>query len=249
LADSQFGFREGCSTIDAILRVKALSEEAKSQGGVALAVSLDIANAFNTLPWECIMGALKFHRVPPYLVAVIRDYFRDRKIRYTGRYAVQCSKKMERGVPQRSVLGPLLWDIEYNWVLRGDLPPGVDLVCYADDTLVVARGRDWSQAISTANIGTNLVVRRIGMLGLRVAVEKTEAMWLCQKDKRPPPNTSISINGVYVEVGSTLKYLGLTLDKTLSFRDYFAQMVPRIRKEVSNFGIIASIASEHRGTK
>lgn len=77
---------------------------------MALAVSLDIANAINTFPWECIMGALKFHRVSPYLVAVIRNYFRDRVIRYTGRY-VQYSKEMERGngVPQG--LEPLLWDI------------------------------------------------------------------------------------------------------------------------------------------
>jgi len=46
LADYQFGFREGRSTVEAILRVRALSDEAVSRGGVALAVSLDIANAF-----------------------------------------------------------------------------------------------------------------------------------------------------------------------------------------------------------
>lgn len=125
--------------------------------------------------------------------------------------------------------------VRYNWVLRGALTPGVDLVCYADDTLIVARGRDWDQAAVAANVEVNLVVRRIGMLGLRVAAEKTEAMWFCQKGKRLPLDTSISINGVHFGVGSGLKYLGLTLDKTWSFRDHFAQMAPRIRKEVSNF--------------
>jgi len=80
LAESQFGFREGRSTVDAILRVRALAEEAVSRGGVMIAVSLDISNAFNTLPWECIRAALRHHGVPRYLRRLVEDYFRDRKI-------------------------------------------------------------------------------------------------------------------------------------------------------------------------
>ncbi|CAK1603281.1 unnamed protein product [Parnassius mnemosyne] len=49
LADSQFGFRRERSTVDAIMRVRFLSEQAVFQGGVALAISLDIVNAFNSL--------------------------------------------------------------------------------------------------------------------------------------------------------------------------------------------------------
>ncbi|KAA5586033.1 reverse transcriptase family protein, partial [Pseudomonas aeruginosa] len=67
LSTEQFGFREGRSTIDAVMRVRALSDEAVGRGGVALAVSLDIANAFNTLPWSVIAGALQYHGVPAYL--------------------------------------------------------------------------------------------------------------------------------------------------------------------------------------
>jgi len=49
LHEEQYGFREGRSTIDAILLVRSLREATVTEGGVALAVSLDIANAFNTL--------------------------------------------------------------------------------------------------------------------------------------------------------------------------------------------------------
>ena len=86
LAANQFGFREGRSTIDAILQVKALSDQVTSGGGVLIAVSLEISNAFNTLPWEQISRALEYHRVPPYLRAAIRDYLRGRYITFTGRY-------------------------------------------------------------------------------------------------------------------------------------------------------------------
>ncbi|KAL0803257.1 hypothetical protein ABMA28_017258 [Loxostege sticticalis] len=62
LADNQYGFRRGRSTIDAIERVKALAQEEVARGGCIVAVSLDIANAFNTLPHGCIEEALKYHR-------------------------------------------------------------------------------------------------------------------------------------------------------------------------------------------
>lgn len=46
-------------------------------------MSLDIANVFNTLRWECVRGALRYHRVPAYIQEVIEDYFRDRQIEYS----------------------------------------------------------------------------------------------------------------------------------------------------------------------
>ena len=50
----QYGFRPGSSTIDAINRVKRIAEGPVKQGGVALAVSVDIVNAFNSKPWRAI---------------------------------------------------------------------------------------------------------------------------------------------------------------------------------------------------
>nr|XP_012227646.1 PREDICTED: uncharacterized protein LOC105675229 [Linepithema humile] len=52
LLEDQFGFREGRSTTDAITHLRALSDQIVGEGDVALAVSLDIVNAFNSLPWE-----------------------------------------------------------------------------------------------------------------------------------------------------------------------------------------------------
>ncbi|XP_072746727.1 uncharacterized protein [Anoplolepis gracilipes] len=50
LHEEQYGFREGRSTVDAVLRVRALTESAVERGRVALAVALDVSNAFNILP-------------------------------------------------------------------------------------------------------------------------------------------------------------------------------------------------------
>ncbi|XP_037292216.1 uncharacterized protein LOC119188596 [Manduca sexta] len=191
LAACQYGFRRGRSTIHAILRVKALAEDAVARGRVVLAVSLDIANAFNTMPWACINEALRYHEVPPYL-------------RRLG-----------------SVLGPLLWNIGYDWVLRGTNLRGVAVVCYADDTLVTATARTFQRASLLASFGTELVVRRIRRLGLAVALHKTEALAFHGPRSRPPIEAYISVEGVRIPVGSKMKYLGLHLDSRWDFRAHF----------------------------
>ncbi|XP_028030396.1 uncharacterized protein LOC114243195 [Bombyx mandarina] len=84
MSAEQYGFREGRSTVGAILRVRSLSDEAVSRGGVALAVSLDIANAFNTLPWNVIGGALERRGMPLYLRWLVGSYLGAMLVVCTG---------------------------------------------------------------------------------------------------------------------------------------------------------------------
>jgi hypothetical protein len=79
--DSQFGYRKGRSTADAIGRVRALVEGAVLRSYVALAVSIDVVNAFNSIPWDRIGRAT---RVLPYLRGVVRAFLRGRSIVYIG---------------------------------------------------------------------------------------------------------------------------------------------------------------------
>jgi len=141
-------------------------------GGVLLAVSLDIRNAFNTLPWRWIAAALEHHGAPRYLSAIIRDYFRDRILEYIDRDGLVQERGVGCGVPQGSVWGPLLWNLAYDHILRCALPPGSTVVCYADDTLVLAGEKSWGEAVATANLAMANVVRSIRALGLEVAAQK-----------------------------------------------------------------------------
>jgi len=95
----QFGFRRSRSTTDAILRVRAFMEAAVQEGRVNIAVSLDISNAFNTLPWDRIGRALQHHGVPLYIGRVLRGYFSGRSLEFRGDDGAPVVRGVYRGVP------------------------------------------------------------------------------------------------------------------------------------------------------
>ena len=125
---------------------------------MALAVSLDVVNAFNSIPWDRICRALEFHWVPAYLRGVVQAFLRDRSIVYTVRGGGMTERAVYRGVPQGPVLGPLLWNIAYDAVLRAPMPPDSALACYANDMLVLVWGTAWGKTIRLAELAVACVV-------------------------------------------------------------------------------------------
>lgn len=183
-----------------------------STGGVAIAVSLDISNAFNSLPGRVINDALDKRKFPEYLRHIIRDYLSNRSVVYRVRDGFTKRGSMCAGVPQGSVLGPLLWDVAFDPVLRLEQEEGCCTVCYADDTLIVATAAGAFDAALRANIMAARVVRCIKRLGLQVAAEKTEAFLSRQKEEA-------SLNAADI----CRQHLHLHLDIYEISRDYYRQ--------------------------
>ena len=111
LSDRQYGFRKARSTIDAIKMVTGLAENAIHGRGCTIkycvVVTLDVRNAFNSTNWNLIRKSLATIGVPTYLAAIIDSYLKERTLWYDTddgpkEYVVSA------GVPQGSVLGPLL---------------------------------------------------------------------------------------------------------------------------------------------
>lgn len=95
------------------------------------------------------------------------------KIRYMGIDGQQHMRPMEAGVPQGSVLGPVLWNVAYDSVLKmAENEEYCQIVCYADDTIVIVTGMNVEQTILESRAFTTRVINHISRLGLSVAVEK-----------------------------------------------------------------------------
>ncbi|XP_076545265.1 uncharacterized protein LOC143305456 [Osmia lignaria lignaria] len=141
---------------------------------------------------------------------IVGDYLRDRKIVYRGRNGQLHERDVDCGVPQGSAKGPTLWDLGYDPVLRVELPTGVSLTCFADDTHVLAVGRGWKRTSHLAEIGVAAVAAGIRRLGLQLAPHKTEAMWFYspRRGVAPPSQSVVRVSGVDVQVGKGHRYLG-----------------------------------------
>jgi len=220
LAPNQFGFRKYRSTCDALKKLKDVTVQATSGGGLAIVVSLDIRNAFNSIPWPRIRRALRHKGYPVYLQRILDSYLMDRNICYIGNDGKQHVRSMEAGVPQGSVLGPVLWNIAFDSVLRlADDEEFCEIICYADDTLVIIDGKDMEQTLLRASVFLTRVVNHIDRLGLSVAIEKTEAI-VFRANTINMTSDFIVVNNAQIKFATSIKYLGIMLDSRWAFNEH-----------------------------
>lgn len=237
LAETQFGFRKGKSTCDALILVKRIIKAKTEAGGVTIAVSLDIKNAFNSIPWDRIIIAMERKGFPMYLRNIIRSYLSERSIEYPIMGGGRGSRPVEAGVPQGSVLGPLLWNIAFDSVVNVASEPGCRTVCYADDTMVLASAVTVDSAVSRANLQVDLVLKRIRRLGLVVSAEKTEVVLFPGKTKiKAEDFPEIQVGEVTVKATTSMKYLGIILDSRLRFLEHFKYVEGKAAKVTRALG-------------
>lgn len=217
LSEAQHGFRKRRSCLTAIDRVVQFAQpglDAPVGGNPCQAiVLLDVQNAFNTIEHVAILRALVKRDCTPSMVRLINSYLWGRTISPQGENPETSGLPADRGVPQGSVLGPLLWIVAYDDVLRLPLLQGVELVCYADDLAVLVKANDWTSVRIRANDAIAQISAWMATVGLKLAPAKCE--WMSLSGKRKATCT-IVCDGVQVRREEVVRYLGVHLDPALS---------------------------------
>lgn len=200
--------------------------EAVAGGRIVAAISLDIKNTFNSIPWSAIRRAIQRKGFPAYLVRIISAYLSDRWICFPTMNGPQ-RRRVCHGVPQGSVLGPLLWNITFDKVLRTQKDPGSWVVCYADDTLILVENRNIDTVMEIAQDLLSRVLNNIKVLGFSVAQEKTEAILFGYHNRERPV---LRLDDFEIEFKSNIKYLGVILDNRWSFEPHFRYVATKVTR-------------------
>lgn len=132
---------------------------------MVIAVELDISYTFNSLSWRMIKRALMEKNVLANLRVVIHSYLSDRKLLYVDEDDRVVRRVMTCGVPQGSVLGPLLWDVAYNSVLDLQLSEDCTAMWYADDALVIVSDSTVESTVAGATVAVAMIYGEIWHLG------------------------------------------------------------------------------------
>ena len=224
LAQHQYGFRKARSTLDAIKIVvdSAKSAIARKRWKIGAkkycaVVTLDVKNAFNSAKWSFIHQALAAFGVPTYIRRIIGDYLNDRVLRYDTEEGYK-KYRISGGVPKGSVLGPVLWNIMYDAVLRLQLPDEAKIVGFADDIAVVVIAKFTEEVTRICNQSVDIIRRWLLSVGLHLAEHKTEAVLISSRKLRE--NIKIRIGDQEITSQPVIRYLGVMIDDRLSFKQH-----------------------------
>lgn len=180
-------------------------------------VTIDIQNAFNTASWDVIKKCIRKRSFPTYLIRMIDSYLEDRVLEYTTDEGLT-QHNVSAGVPQGSILGPFLWNLMYDGLLKLPLPEGAKLVGYADDIALVVDKPTIGLIEIVANDCLGRINRWLRSNRLTLAATKTEAIIVTKRRSFVYP--TLKVDGHNITISKTLKYLGVVLDNGLSFQEH-----------------------------
>jgi ribonuclease HI len=235
----QHGFRSKHSTETALIQLVDNIATAMDGGHTTLVASLDLAGAFDTLDREVLMRKLdRTCGIRGPVGALLRDYLQDRFQRVRKPEETGSWKENPWGVPQGSVLGPLLFVLYCSDIQ--DALGDTATVQYADDVTIVTSAESVEEAVSKMNAALQRFQEYA--TGNRLAAEptKTQLMVCAARRRKEHELIKCQMDGHEIEPSQTMKVLGVTLDNRLSWEQHNAKAAGKAS------GVARSVA---RGTK
>ena len=207
------------------------------QGRLTGAVFIDLRKAFDTVNHEVLLNKLRGLEVLDGEHEWFRNYLQNRTQFVDFQGVSSAAEPVSVGVPQGSILGPLLFILHLN-----DLPSVVvecSILMYADDTVIFYSAPEVSAIQATLVRELQAIDCWFHLNSLFINLTKTEAMLFGTSQKLARINHfSVTINESAIKRVSEFKYLGVILDERLSWNGHVKAIVSKAGRRVGVLGCV-----------
>lgn len=235
LCSEQFGFRRDHSTSDAVLRYTDSVYSALNSGEFHMSVMLDLSKAFDTVQHSILLGKLELYGIRGLSLSWVQSYLTDRKQYVSIDGTDSQLLPITAGVPQGSILGPLLFLIYINDMhLCSNI---VSFVHFADDTTMFYKSSELDDLYETVNAELECVDSWLRANKLSLNVEKSVCM--IHSNRNANTNQSIKIRDIEIKSVDETKFLGIIIDNKLSFASHINYVCSRLSRSC---GIIRKLS-------
>ena len=203
---------------------------------------LDLAKAFDTVDHKLLLKKLYNYGIRGNAHQLISSYLSGRfqKVRVNGVYSESLGVSM--GIPQGTILGPLLFILYVNDLLTG-MPEG-EIVSFADDTAVVATGKTWTQIEQKANNQLKIISVWLALNKLSLNIDKTVYITFGNYCNSVPLNFNLQLNNSNIQRAENCKYLGVYIDYKINWGLHIEKIIKKTKYLIFIFHKLAELMQQ-----
>ena len=236
LFSMQFGFRSGHSTEHALVTLTENIKSTLDNNRLGCGIFIDLQKAFDTVNHEILLKKLEHYGIRDTPLTWFKSYLCNRRqlVSINGYSSSLCN--ITCGVPQGSVLGPLLFLIYIN-----DLPNATSVLSFflfADDTNIYFEAEDIDSLTRTINKELSKVKSWLDCNKLSLNIEKTNFVLFHSPRKKLPDLINIKIGKKNISRSQYVKFLGILLDEHLTWKYHITELHKKLTR---NSGMVFKI--------
>ena len=239
IPDCQSAYRKLYSTETAVCSVVNDLLEIVDEGKCAIVVLLDLSAAFDTVVHEILLYDLESVGVVDAALLLLSNYLSDRKFTVQVGNSFSKYEHLRRGVPQGSILGPVLFNLYTSSLSRIMERYGVRVKLYADDTqfyFTIYNIEDTSVVLNNILLSVGEWMCR---KQLKLNEAKTEYMIIGSKAKiKNLGDFNLVVHDNIVNIAQRVRDLGVLIDSNLSFNDQVKNVVKTTSFSLRNISFI-----------